>query len=132
MSFKAVAVVAAVVTFALGVGYLAAGALVVGRWQIEASDSVLLLGRRLGALYVGLSVILFLARSTPVSRARTAICAGAVVICSLLAILGTYERAAGHAGPAILASVVLEALLALGFAAVLLGDRKAPAAVVRS
>jgi len=124
MSFRTIAVIAAIVTFILGVGYLFVGELVVGRWQIQPTDSVLLLGRRMGALYLGLSVITFLARSAPVSVARTAVCAGAVVVCSLLAILGIFEFSAGRAGSAILVSVLIEFLLALGFIWVLLADRR--------
>ena len=99
MRFRTVAIITALVTFVLGVGYLFAGALVVSRWQIKPTDSVLLLGRRIGALYFGLSIIFFAARSATVSATRTALCAGATVACSLLAILGAYEFAAGRTGP---------------------------------
>lgn len=124
MSFKTLAVITAVVTFALAVGYLFAGALLVGRWGIEATESVLLLGRRMGALYLGLAVIFYLARSVPASAARTALCAGAAVTTSLLAVLGIYERSVGHAGPAILASVALELLLAVGYIGIFFAERR--------
>ena len=48
MKFKIVAVATALISFALGLGYLLAGELILGRWQISPTDSVLLLGRRLG------------------------------------------------------------------------------------
>ena len=124
MRFRAVAVTTAVVTLVLGVGYLFAGSLMVGRWRIESTTSVLLLGRRIGALYVGLAVIFFLARSTALSAARTALCAGAAVTCSLLALLGVYEFSVGHAGPGILVSVALEALLALAYIWIISADRR--------
>ena len=127
MSFRTLAVVTAVVTLALGAGYLFAAGLVVGRWGIEPTESVLLLGRRMGALYLGLSVNFFLARSVPASRARTALCAGAAVTCSLLAILGVYEFSAGRACAAILASVLLVLLIALGYTRILVVERKARA-----
>jgi hypothetical protein len=127
MSYKTIALVTAIVTFVLGAGYLFAGALLVGRWQIEPTESVLLLGRRMGALYLGLSVIFFFARSAPVSAVRTALCAGAAVTCTLLALLGGYEFSAGRVGPAILASVVLESLLALGYVWILATGRKVAA-----
>jgi hypothetical protein len=123
MRFRILAVITAIVTLVLAGGYLFAGALMVGRWQIEPTTSVLLLGRRMGALYLGLAVIFFLARS--VSAARTALCAGAAVTCSLLALLGVYERSVGHAGPGILVSIVLESLLALAFIWILATERKA-------
>jgi hypothetical protein len=129
MSFKTIAVITAVVLLVLGVGYFVAGALLVGRWQIEPTVSVLLFGRRIGALYLGLSAMFFLARSAPVSVARTALSTGTAVVCSLLGLLGVYEFSAGHAGPAILASAALEFLLALGYIRVLIVDRTA---VVRS
>jgi len=124
MSFKNIAIITAIITLLLGVGYLFFGSLVIGRWQLQPTESVLLLGRRLGAFYLGLSVILFLARSAPVSVIRTALSAGAVVILLLLVVLGIYEFLAGHAGSGILASVVIESLLAIGYIIVLLNDRK--------
>lgn len=127
MSFRTVATITTIVTLVLGAGYLFAGTLLVGRWQIEPTESVLLLGRRIGALYLGLSVIFCLARSAPVSVARTALCAGTAVACLLLALLGVYELSAGHAGPAILASAVVESLLALGYITILVAERKAAA-----
>jgi hypothetical protein len=124
MRFRHLAVITAILMFVLGAGYLFAGALVIGRWHIEPTGSVLLLGRRLGALYTGLSVIFFLARSAPVSALRTALCAGTAVACSLLALLGAFEFSAGRAGSAILASVVLESLLAVGYIRILVLEQK--------
>ena len=126
MSFKTTALLTALVVLVLGVGYLFAGALLVGRWQIEPTESVLLFGRRIGALYLGLGVIFFLARSAPVSVARTALATGTAVACSLLALLGVYEFSAGRAGPAILASAVVEGLLALGYIRILVAERRVP------
>ena len=125
MSFRTIAVITAIVALALGLGYLFVGALVVGRWQIQSTESVLLLSRRIGAIYLGLSVMLFLARSAPVSVTRTALSAGAAVLLSLLALLGVYEFTAGHAGPGILVSVVIESLLALGYIRILFTERRA-------
>ena len=125
MRFRTIAVITAIVALALGLGYLFAGALMVGRWQIQSTDSVLLLCRRIGALYLGLSVMFFLARSAPVSVTRTALSAGAAVLLSLLALLGVYELTAGHAGPGILVSVVIESLLAFGYIRILLTERRA-------
>lgn len=124
MRFRTIAVITALVALVLGAGYLFAGRLLVGRWQIEPTESVLLFGRRIGALYLGLCVIFFLARSAPVSVARTALSTGTAVACSLLALLGVYEFSAGRAGPAILASAVVESLLALGYIRILVTERR--------
>ena len=125
MSFRTIAVITAICALALGLGYLFVGALVVGRWQIQPTDSVLLLCRRIGGFYLGLSVMSFLARSAPMSVTRTALSAGAAVLLSLLALLGVYELTAGHAGPGILVSVVIESLLALGYIRILFTERRA-------
>jgi len=127
MSFRTLAVITAVVTAVLGAAHLAAGALMVGRWQIEPTVAVLLMCRRIGALYVGLAVMMFLARRILASEARTALCAGAAVITSSLALLGVYELSAGHVGPGIVASIAVETLLALGFIWILIAQRKGPA-----
>ena len=124
MTFKTTAVLSALLTFGLGVGYLFAGSVLVGRWQIDPTDSVLLFGRRIGASFLGLSVMFFLARAIPNSPARRALSSGAVVTCLLLAALGTAEFSAGHAAAPILASAALELLVALAFARHLVADRK--------
>ncbi len=124
MSFKTLAVITAVVGFALGAAYLFAGNLVVARWQIEPTDSILLLGRRIGALYLGLAMMYFLARSAPASVARTALSGGTAVALSILALLGIYEFAAGRVGPGIFVSAGLELLIALAYVGVLVSERK--------
>ena len=120
MNFNILAIATSVVTFLLGIGWLLAGKLLLQRWRIEHSAVGLLLGRRIGAVYLGLSLMFFLARSVPPSDVRTALSAGAFVVCALLAVLGLFEFKARRAGPAILASVVLEVILAGSFASVLL------------
>jgi hypothetical protein len=124
MSFKPVAIVSSVVALVLGVGYLFAGTLAVGRWRIEPTESVLLLGRRMGALYLGLSIIFFLARSAPRSVARTAVCVGTSAALALLGFLGIYELSAGRVGAGIVPSIAIELLLALSYVWVLVTERR--------
>jgi hypothetical protein len=123
MTFKTTATGSAVLTLALASGYLFAGRLMVGRWQIEPTPGVLLLGRRLGACYLGLSLMFFLARSIPASEARRAICGAAVVASALLAILGIHDYLTGLAAAPILVSAALEVVVALVFARHLVVDR---------
>jgi hypothetical protein len=128
MSFKTIAVITAVIGLVLGAAYLFLGELVVGRWQIEPTESVLLLGRRIGVLYLGMALMFFLARSAPVSVARTALSAGFASALMILALLGIYELTAGHVGPGIVVSAAIEFLLSLAYIRVLLTERKAEAA----
>jgi hypothetical protein len=124
MSFKNVSVVTAIIALLLGIGYLLFGSVIIGRWQIEPTDSVLLLGRRMGSLYLGLSIIFFQTRSLELSVARTALSIGAAVTLSLLAILGIYEYSLSHVGSGIIASVAIESLLAIAYFIVFFNDRK--------
>jgi hypothetical protein len=128
MSFKTIAVITAIIGLVLGAAYLFLGELVIGRWQIEPTEGVLLLGRRIGVLYLGMSLMFFLARSAPVSVARTALSAGFASALMILALLGIYELTAGHVGPGILVSAAVEFLIALAYIRVLFTERKAEAA----
>ena len=135
LTFKTTASLAAVLTLCLAIAYLFAGTFMVGRWQIEATDGVLLYCRRIGASFLGLSVLLFLARSVPNSPARRAISSGAAVTCLMLATLGIYEFLGGRAAAPILASAALELFVAIAFARHIFidlrsassGSREAPA-----
>ena len=124
MSFRVIATITATILLILGLGYLVVGTVVIARWQIQPTDAVLLFGRRIGVLYIGLSVIFFLARTVPVSVARTALSSGAVVVCSLLALLGIYEFSAGRSGAGILVSAAIEAILAVAYGFILFLDHK--------
>lgn len=129
MTFRTVATITSILLFILGAGYLFAGAIVVGRWALPATDEVLLVARRIGAIYLGLSVLFFMARSAPVSAARIAISAGATAVLSLLVVLGIYEFVAGHVGAGIFGSAGVELLLAIGFIGVLISERREDAGV---
>jgi len=127
MNFKNIAFVTAIIAFVLGIGYLFFGTLIIGRWQIEPTTSVLLLGRRMGILYIGLSVIFFLSKSISSSKTRIALSIGATVTLSLLALLGIYEYSLGRVGAGILASVGIESLLSIGYIIIFVKERKAMA-----
>jgi hypothetical protein len=120
MSFYAVAVATSAVGFLLGFGWLLAGTLVLKRWHVHANPEALLVGRRLGAAYVGIALMLALGRDAGPTELRQAACIGLLVVLAALAVLGLRELKAGRAGRGILVSVVIEALLAAGFASVLL------------
>jgi len=73
------------------------------------------MARRGAALYAGLSVMLFMARGAAPSPARSALVAGLVTACCLLAALGIGELASGHAGRGILVAAVLGIAFVLAF-----------------
>lgn len=125
MTFKTVALSTSIVTLVLGVGYLLGGELLIGRWQIRISEGVVVMGRRIGAVYLGLSAMFFLARSAEASVPRTAMTVGTAIALSLLVVVGVSEFMAGHVGAGILASVAVEAVLAVCFLWIYYADRRA-------
>ena len=119
MSFSIVATATSIAGLILGIGWLFAGNLLHKRWRMESTAASLLIGRRLGAVYLSISAILFLGRSAPPSDLRSAFCGGMLMAMAFLAGLGLFDFKARRAGPGILVSVVLEIMLAAGFAWVL-------------
>ncbi len=120
MSFHALAVVTCIAAVLLGAGWLFAGRLMLKRWRIEPSVGALLVGRRIGAVYLGVALLCFLVRSATSAELITSVSLFAVLVNALLAGLGLYEYRARRAGPAILVSVAVELLLLLGFGTLLL------------
>ena len=120
MSFQALATVTCIAALLLATGWLLAGRLMLQRWRIEPSVGALLIGRRIGAVYLGVALLCFLVRSTTSAELITSVSMFAVLVNALLAALGLYEYRAKRAGPAILVSVAVELLLLLGFGMLLL------------
>jgi len=120
MTFHTLALFTCVAACVLGIGWLAAGQLMLKRWRIEPSDGALLVGRRIGVIYLGVALLFFLTRATESPELITIVSRFAVLANALLAVLGLYEYRARRAGPAILASVTFELLLVLGFGSLLL------------
>jgi hypothetical protein len=120
MSFHALAIVTCIAALLLATGWLFAARLMLKRWRIEPSVGALLVGRRIGAVYLGVALLCFLVRSTTSPELITSVSLFAALVNTLLAGLGLYEYRARRAGPAILVSVAVEVLLLLGFGTLLL------------
>ena len=120
MSFHTLSILTCIAALLLGAGWLFAGRLMLKRWRIEPTTGALLVGRRIGAVYLGVALLCFLVRSTTSAELITSVSLFAVLVNALLAGLGLYEYRARRAGPAILVSVAVELLLLLGFGTLLL------------
>jgi hypothetical protein len=120
MSFNIVVTITSIAGLVLGIGWMFAGSKLFKRWGIDAHVDGLLVGRRLGAVYLGVSMMLFMGRSAPPSDLRVAVCIGMLFSMVVLAGLGLLEYRARRANALILISVALEVFLALGFVWVLL------------
>jgi hypothetical protein len=89
--------------------------LVLQVWALPVDDAGISLGLRVAALCLGWSVILFLARNEPPSRARRAISFGSTAGNIAAAAGGIWSLATGIAGVWILFPVVVELLVATAF-----------------
>ena len=126
MSFHALAIVTCIAALLLASGWLFAGHLMLKRWRIKPSVGALLVGRRIGAVYLGVALLCFLVKSTTSPELITSVSLFAALVNALLAGLGLYEYRARRAGPAILVSVAIELLLLLGFGSLLLAPTGGP------
>lgn len=124
MSFSFVVTVTAIAAFILGIGWLFFGSVLIRRWGMEVQSETVVVGRRLGTVYLGMAIILWLSRQAPVSELRLAISAGLLFSMVVLAILGVREYQAKRVNASILISVGLEIFLTIGYAQVLMADIK--------
>jgi len=115
INFRNLAVLTALLFFGLAFTWLFVPGLLLASWGVEFSDAVGLVGRRGAALYAGIGVMFFSARNAGPSLARSALVAGFIVTCSILAILGIVELAMGRASSGILSAVVVEIALIVAF-----------------
>jgi hypothetical protein len=118
LSFRQAAVAGSSICFALAAVWMGAPQFIIWVWQINGSDSTVMVARRGAALFLGLAVMLWLARNTDNSPTRHAMAVGFSVSCAALAALGIYDFISGHAGIGILAAATVKSILELAFALV--------------
>lgn len=127
-AFRYLATFSALLFFALAAIWLFAPATLLANWGVVFDGGVTgLVGRRAAPLYAGIGVALLLAREAPPSPGRTAVVAGFVTTCLLLALLGLGEWAVGHVEAGILPAVLVEVALALAFLFVVRAEGRAKA-----
>lgn len=115
MSFRVMALVMTCAGCLLGLRFIFAAGSVLHEWGLEATTGSLVVARRIGAIYLGLALMFFLARAAPPSELRSAACLVTAGAMALLAGLGLFELLARRAGAGIVRSVVAEAALAAAF-----------------
>jgi len=111
MYYKYVVAIIALAVIGLGCRLIFSSDSILKEWGLESTDSTGVLGRRLGAIYFGLSVLLFLSLTT-MSKTQTIIL-GVSAISGFLAISGMVDLAAGRVTMGVIRSVVAELFLCL-------------------
>ena len=115
-AFRYLTIFSALLFFVLAVIWMFAPATLLANWGVAFDGGTTgLVGRRAAPLYAGMGVALLLARNAPPSPARTAVVAGFVTTCLLLALLGLVEWVVGNVAAGILPAVLVEVGLALAF-----------------
>lgn len=118
MAFTTIALIVAIATLGLGLGFLFASTTMLAQWGMQSPDAAKVMSRRIGAVYWGLSTMLFLARTSMPTTEAVAI--GGAVITGLLAIMGLFELNGGRVSKGILVSTVVETLMTIGFLSTLM------------
>jgi glucose dehydrogenase len=113
LRFRPLATLTALLFFALSAVLMFQPSAILGHWGVGFDASTGLVSRRAAALYAGVGLMLFLARKAEHSPARSALVSGFVFICVILAVLGVFEVASGHASVGILPAVLAEVALAI-------------------
>ncbi len=121
MTFSIIALLTGIACAGLGLGFLLTPAGMLRPWGLTADPGSSLLSRRIGAVYLGLALLLVLGRAAPPSELRTAVSACFGLSTALLAGLGLFELRAGTASRGILLSVAVEIAMALSFGALVVG-----------
>ena len=114
-SFEVLATIAATICFVLAVVWSLAPQRLLSLWGVAYSQPAGLVSRRGAALFLGIGVMFFLARSAELSVGRSALSAGFAVVCLALAALGVMELVRKRAGIGILSAVLVEVALAVAF-----------------
>lgn len=115
LSFHLLAIITAAIFGILAAIWLFTPTVFPSAWNVDNPTSAELIGRRVGALYSGIAVMLFLTRNAEPSSTLSALIYGIVVTCVMLAILGLYELVKGNASRSILGAVLIELVLAVLF-----------------
>ena len=116
MSFQWLALITAIAAFLLAMGWLFAGSLMIKRWGREANEISLVIGRRIGVLYLVVAMLFFFARATPSGELVSLLSHTGMLANGLLAILGVVEFLKRRISAGIFVSVAVEVLLSLAYA----------------
>lgn len=117
--------VAAIACLALAAVWLWAPQSMLALWAVGGDTAAAgLVGRRGGALFLGVGVMFVLAQWTRPWNSAAVVTAGFGVACAALAVLGLWELSSGHAGRGILLAVAVEMVFTLACVPVVRAGRR--------
>ncbi len=108
----------------LGPAWLLLPGTMLGRWGVQSDAIGAFMARRYGAMLIGYAVVMWLARDSGPAPARAAILGGGAFVTALVALLSVGGALTHAIGPGAAATVVIEALLAVGILHYFLAERR--------
>lgn len=111
-------ILTAIFCLALFLLLLTSGGFYARTYGVTADLGAVFISRRASPMFLGLAVVLWMARDLPQGTARDAICIGMAVTWAGIAVTGLYDYATGVARFPIALAAVAETGLALAFLAV--------------
>ncbi len=124
MSYRLLCVLTAMICLILALCLLLVPGLIHWLFGIEAVSESLLMARRAGFLFIGLSGLYWSVRELPASSMRNGVAKGSILMLMGLALLGLWELSFGIAGPGILLAIGTEVVLAACFGLTFMRDRR--------
>jgi hypothetical protein len=118
MTFLVMALIMAGAACLLGARFIFAGGSVLREWGLNVTDGALIVCRRLGVLYFGIALLFFLGRDAGPSEFRSVACLVTGGVIAVLSGLGLFEFLSRRVRAGIFASVIAEAVVAVGFVGV--------------
>ncbi len=115
MKLNTFMIIAAVIAFIFGIGFIVAPTESLKLYGVTTDIVGSFLGRYLGAALIGLAFIIFLTRDAPASPTRKGLLQGLFVTMVLGFVIALYDRFAGTGNAFIWVNVILYLLLAIGF-----------------
>lgn len=115
LSFSGIARLGAFITFLLFCAFTVVPALPFAIFNVTANPEALLMARRMAALFLGVALILYLARNAENSTLRRSVCTGLSASMAALALFGLWDFAHGSVGNGIWLAVAAEGFFTAAF-----------------
>jgi hypothetical protein len=115
MKLSTLFIIAAVISFLYGLAFMIVPANTMALYGVNLSVGGLFIVRYLGATFIGLAVLAWLARNARPSEARAAIVLALFTTTALGFVVALYDKFAGVGNALVWSSVVIYLLLAIGF-----------------
>jgi hypothetical protein len=116
MDFALLATITSLATLLLAIGWIFFGSAMIRRWGAQPNEIALVIGRRIGVVYLCVSLLYGVARAATAPELTNMLSLFGMLANALLASVGIYEFLKRRIGPAIFVSIALEVVLAIGFA----------------